>query len=63
MTKEEIQVIFDKIKAGVKEAIAEVYEDARKNGTELVISKNQGGVQWIKVNPDVSISEVRKERK
>ena len=49
MTKEEIQIIFDKIKAGFKEAIAGVYEDARKNGTELVISKKIGEVQKIKV--------------
>ncbi len=49
MTKKEIQSIFEKIKAGVKEAIAEVYENARKNGTELVISKKPGVVQKIKV--------------
>lgn len=60
MTKEEIQIIFDKIKAGFKEAIAEVYEDARKNGTELVISKKIGEVQFVKVNSDYSLSEVQK---
>lgn len=60
MTKEEIQIIFDKIKEGVKEAIAEVYEDARKNGTELVISKKIGEVQFVKVNSDGSLSEVQK---
>ena len=45
MTKDEVQIIFDKIKTGVKAAIKEVYEDARKNGTELVISKKPGEVQ------------------
>lgn len=48
MKKEEIQVILDKIKAGVKEAVAEVYEDARKNGTELVVA-TKGEIKWIKV--------------
>jgi len=49
MKKEEIQLILDKIKEGVKEAIAEVYAEARKNGTQLVISQKSGKVQWIKV--------------
>ena len=61
MTKEEIQIIFDKIKEGFKEAIAEVYEDARKNGTELVISKKSGKVQIVKVNSDGSLTQVRKD--
>lgn len=50
MKKEEIQIIFEKIKKGVKEAIAGVYEDARKNGTELVISTKPGEVKKIKVS-------------
>ena len=50
MTKEEVQIIFDKIKKGVKEAIAEVYEDARKNGTELVVSTKTGEIKKIKVS-------------
>jgi len=49
MTKEESQIILDKIKAGVKEAIAEVYEEARKNGSELVIATKEGEIKWIKV--------------
>ena len=49
MTKEETQIIFEKIKAGVTKAIAQVYEDARKNGTQLVISTKPGEVKWIKV--------------
>ncbi|CAN5550164.1 hypothetical protein BH10BAC1_BH10BAC1_05490 [soil metagenome] len=61
MTKEEIQIIFDKIKEGFKEAIAEVYEDARKNGTELVISKKPGEVQVVKVNFEGSLTVVRTE--
>ena len=50
MKKEEVQIIFDKIKKGVKEAIAEVYEDARKNGTELVVSTKTGEIRKIKVS-------------
>ncbi|CAN5435038.1 hypothetical protein BH10BAC1_BH10BAC1_20780 [soil metagenome] len=50
MTKEEVQIIFDKIKKGVKEAIAEVYEDARKNGTELVVATKSGEIKKIKVS-------------
>ncbi len=32
----------------MKAGVAKVYEDARKNGTELVISKNPGEIQRIK---------------
>ena len=49
MTKKESKIMLDKIIAGVKSAIAEVYENARKNGTELVISKKPGVVEKIKV--------------
>jgi len=49
MKKEEIQLILDKIKEGVKEAITEVYDEARKNGTKLVIAQKSGKVQWIEV--------------
>ena len=49
MTKKEGHKLLDKIVEGVKEAIAEVYENARKNGTELVVSTKPGVVEIIKV--------------
>ncbi len=49
MTKKESKIMLEKIIEGVKSAIAEVYENARKNGTELVISKKPGVVTKIKV--------------
>jgi hypothetical protein len=49
MTKEESKILLDKIIEGMKAGVAKVYEDARKNGTELVISKKAGEVQKIKV--------------
>ncbi len=47
--KTESDIRFEKIMKGCKEAIAEVYENARKNGTELVISTKPGVVEKIKV--------------
>lgn len=47
--KSESDIRFEKIIKGIKSAIAEVYENARKNGTELVISKKPGVVQNIKI--------------
>jgi len=49
MTKEESKLLIDRIIEGMKAGVAKVYEDARKNGTELVISKKPGEVKWIKV--------------
>ena len=49
MTKKQGHKLLDKIVEGMKEAIAEVYENARKNGTELVISDKNGKVKKIKV--------------
>ncbi len=49
MTKKKSKKLLDKIVEGVKAAIAEVYENARKNGTELVISKKPGVVQKIRI--------------
>lgn len=48
MTKKEIQIVFEKIKAGVKEAIDEVYANAKKNGKELVVSE-KGVISKIKI--------------
>jgi hypothetical protein len=49
MTKKQGHKLLDKIFKAMKSAIAEVYEDARKNGTELVISDKRGKVKIIKV--------------
>ncbi len=49
MTKKEGHKLLDTIIKGMKSAIAEVYDNARKNGTELVISKKPGVVTKIKV--------------
>lgn len=48
MTKEEAKILVEKVKKALQEAFAQVYEDARKNGDELVISEN-GKVKKIKV--------------
>ncbi len=47
--KEESKILLDKIIEAMKAGVAKVYEDARRDGTELVISKKPGEVQWIKV--------------
>ncbi len=49
MTKKEGHKLLDKIIVAMKSAIAEVYENARKNGTELVVSTKPGVVETIKV--------------
>jgi hypothetical protein len=49
MAKEGSKILLDKIIEGMKAGVAKVYEDARKNGTELVISTKPGEVQKIKV--------------
>jgi hypothetical protein len=49
MTKKEINLIFDKIKKGVQEAIEEVYINAKKNGKELVVSEKIGVITKIKI--------------
>lgn len=51
MTKKEKEskTRIDKIIEAMKAGVAKVYEDARRDGTELVISKKPGEVQWIKV--------------
>ena len=48
MTKQESGDIIDKIKEAFKSAIAEVYAEARKNGTELVIADKDGKVKKIR---------------
>ena len=48
MTKEESKNTIEKIKKAIKEAIAEVYENARKTGSELVIADENGKVKKIK---------------
>ncbi len=50
MTKEESTILLDKIIEGMKAGVAKVYEDARRNGTELVISTKPGEVKRIKVS-------------
>jgi len=49
LSKEESKILLDKIIEAMKLGIAKVYEDARKNGTELYISKKPGEVEKIKV--------------
>ena len=49
MTKEESKILLDKIIEAMKAGVAKVYEDARRDGTELAISKKHGEVQMIKV--------------
>lgn len=49
MTKEESRKLLDKIFEAMKAGVAKVYEEARKNGTELVISNKPGEVKKIKV--------------
>lgn len=61
MTKEESKILLDKIVEAMKVAVAKVYDDARRDGTELVISKKPGEVQFVKVNSDGSLTVVRKE--
>lgn len=60
MTKEESSLLLDRIAAAMKLAVAEVYEDARKNGTKLVISRSPGEVQWIRVLEDGTIENCEK---
>lgn len=48
MTEKQSDILLEKIIKAVRKAIAKVYEDARKNGDELVISEN-GKVKRIKV--------------
>ena len=48
MAKKESENTIDKIIEAMKIAIAEVYEDARKNGRELVIADKNGKVKKIK---------------
>ena len=62
MTKEESGILFDKIKEAMKAGVAKVYDDARRDGTELVISRKPGEVQFVKVNPDGSLTVVRTEK-
>ena len=50
MTKQEKHKLFKKIIIGMKEAVAEVYDEARKNGTELVIATKTGKVKKIRVH-------------
>jgi hypothetical protein len=50
MTKEESKILIDKIIEAMKAGVAKVYEEARKNGTELVISTKPGEVKKIKVS-------------
>lgn len=45
----------------MKAGVAKVYDDARKDGTELVISKKPGEVQFVKVNSDGSLTVVKTE--
>jgi hypothetical protein len=47
MTKENAKKIRNKIIAGVTAAIAQLYEDAKKNGWELVISE-KGKIRKIR---------------
>ena len=49
MTKEESKILLDKIIEAMKAGVAKVYADARRDGTELAISKKPGEVQMIKV--------------
>ena len=49
MTKEESKILLDKIIEAMKAGVAKVYEDARRDGTELAISKKPVEVQMIKV--------------
>jgi hypothetical protein len=48
MTKKESHDTIDKIIDAIKAAIAEVYEEARKTGRELVIADKNGKVKKIK---------------
>ncbi|MBL0048429.1 MAG: hypothetical protein IPP32_10085 [Bacteroidetes bacterium] len=50
MTKQEKHKLLNKIIKGMKAAVAEVYADARKNGTELVIATKSGKIKKIKVH-------------
>lgn len=49
MTRKQGHKLLDKIVEGMKEAIAELYENARKNRTELVVSDKNGNVKKIKI--------------
>ena len=49
MNKEQSKNIIDKIIEAIKSAVAEVYEDARKTGKELVIADKTGKIKKIKV--------------
>jgi len=48
MTKKESKEAIDKIIEAIKVAVAEVYEDARRTGSELVIADKNGKVKKIK---------------
>ena len=45
----------------MKAGVAKVYEDARRDGTALVVSRKPGEVQFVKVNSDRSLTVVRTE--
>ena len=49
MSKEKRRPSLDEIFEGMKAAVHKVYMDAYKDGTELVISNRNGGVDWVKV--------------
>ncbi len=51
-TKQESTELIDKIIKAIKVAIAEVYDDARKTGRELVISDKEGKIKWLKPGRD-----------
>ena len=52
MVKEHPKDIINKIIEAIKSAIAEVYDDARKTGRELVISDKTGKIKKIKVQDE-----------
>ena len=47
MKNKKAEELFAKISLGIRAAIALLYEDAKKNGSELIISEN-GKVKKIK---------------
>ncbi|MCW3082688.1 MAG: hypothetical protein JWP12_54 [Bacteroidetes bacterium] len=49
MSKEKRRPSLDEIIVGMKAAVHKVYMDAYKDGTELVVSGKNGGVDWVKV--------------